>query len=128
MPAKYRLCYSCGIYLDVKEASKVQSQWGGDRQLVENGLATEQGYHSGSLLPALCSAWPDRHGTAQARVEEVHRTWSRHHFEVGLIRWSEVLLRDRVFCSIDDSEVRITESDGLSGTMVFFKGDDHRYY
>lgn len=53
MPATYRLCYSCGIYIDVKEASKMQSQWGGDKRLVENGLATNKAITQGPCCP-LC--------------------------------------------------------------------------
>jgi hypothetical protein len=53
MPAKFRLCYSCCRYLDVKKAGKVGGQWGGDKKLVENGLATEKAINQGPRCP-LC--------------------------------------------------------------------------
>lgn len=53
MPKKYRLCYSCGIYLDFKRTGKMGGQWGGDKRLVERGLATKTAIDKGPRCP-LC--------------------------------------------------------------------------
>lgn len=53
MPATHRLCYSCGIYINVKKAGKAGAQWGGDKKLVENGLATKKAIDQGPRCP-LC--------------------------------------------------------------------------
>lgn len=53
MPAKYRLCYSCNIFVDSKRVSKMGGQWGGDRKVVENGLATRKAILEGPCCP-LC--------------------------------------------------------------------------
>ncbi|KEF58434.1 uncharacterized protein A1O9_06360 [Exophiala aquamarina CBS 119918] len=53
MPRKYRLCYSCGIYLDIKKTNRMGGQWGGDKRLVEKGLATKTAIEKGPRCP-LC--------------------------------------------------------------------------
>ncbi|KAK5053115.1 hypothetical protein LTR84_002089 [Exophiala bonariae] len=53
MPAKYRLCYSCNLYVDSKKMSKLGGRWGGDNKIVESGLATMKAIKEGPRCP-LC--------------------------------------------------------------------------
>ena len=51
MPKTHRLCYSCGMYLDIKKVSKTGGLWGGDNLLVMTGLATKKAMNEGPCCP-----------------------------------------------------------------------------
>lgn len=53
MPAKYRLCYSCNLYVDSRKMGKLGGRWGGDTKIFETGLATNKAIKEGPRCP-LC--------------------------------------------------------------------------
>jgi len=53
IPQKYRLCYKCVIYLDIKSTGRMGAQWGGDKKFVEGGKATQAAIDRGPRCP-LC--------------------------------------------------------------------------